>query len=259
LNTVKIGTLDISQFLLGSNPISGFSHLSREIDARMRHYFTTAQVKRLFRDAEALGVTTLLARADHHVMRLLMEYWDEGGSLKWIAQTCPEVGTIERGVQNAISGGASACFIHGGLVDHLFGEGKLDEIPPALEQIRAAGLPAGIAGHNPDVHRWAEQTLDLDFYMCCYYNPSSRAASPEHQAGAQECFVDEDRQVMTGLIQTLSRPVIHYKVMAAGRNNPDEAFAFVRSKLRPSDAVCVGVYDQDDPDMLKNNIQALCG
>jgi len=259
METVRIGTLEVSRFILGSNPISGFSHQSPEMDSRMRHYFTTSQVKRLFRDAESLGVTTVLARADHHVMRVLMEYWDEGGTLKWIAQTCPEVGAIERGVANAINGGASACFVHGGLMDHLFAEGRLDEVPPAIEQIRAAGLPAGIAGHNPDVHRWAADALDLDFHMCSYYNPSSRAQSPEHRPGIREWFLQEDREIMAGVIAGLSRPVIHYKVMAAGRNDPAEALAFVREHMRPTDAVCVGIYDESEPDMLRRDVEMFCG
>jgi hypothetical protein len=107
MDKVSIGALEVSRFIIGSNPMSGFSHQSGEMDARMRHYFTTQQIKRLLGDAEALGINTVIARADHHVMRLLMEYWDEGGKMQWIAQTCPELGTIERAVQNAISGSSA--------------------------------------------------------------------------------------------------------------------------------------------------------
>ena len=39
----------------------------------------------------------------------------------------------------------------------------------------ADNLPAGIAGHNPDVFRWAESvSLPVDFYMCAYYNSAHR-------------------------------------------------------------------------------------
>ena len=62
---------------------------------------------------------------------------------------------------------------------------------------------------------------------------------------------------MTGLIQGLSRPVIHYKIMAAGRNEPEEAFATAARNMRDSDAVCVGVYTQDDPYMLKQGVALL--
>jgi len=259
MKCIALGRLEVSRFILGSNPISGFSHQSPEMDSRMRHYFTSAQTKRLYRDAESLGVNTIIARADHHIMRLFMEYWDEGGKAQWIAQTCPEIGTMERGVANAINGGAKACYIHGGLMDNLFAQGKLDEVPKGIEMIRGAGMPAGIAGHNPEVFKWAERELDCDFYMCCYYNPSSRDQNPEHQAGSREWFLDKDRQIMVDLIATLSRPVIHYKIMAAGRNDPAEAIAFAKSHMRPTDAVCVGVYDENNPDMLRENVELFEG
>lgn len=258
MNTITLGTLDVSRFILGSNPISGFSHQSPEMDSRMRHYFTAAQIKRLFGEAESLGVTAVIGRADHHVMRVLMEHWDEGGTLRWIAQTCPEVGSIERGVLNALAGGASACFIHGGLMDHLFAAGRLDEVLPAIAQIRAAGLPAGIAAHDPAVHRWAARELDIDFHMCSYYNPIPRVDSPDHKHGTEERFESDDRQAMAETIQTLQRPVIHYKVMAAGRNDPEDAFAFARRQMRPGDAICVGIYDELDPNMLSRTVRAFC-
>jgi len=254
MDTVRIGSLEVSRFIIGSNPMSGFSHQSAEMDARMRHYYTTAQIKRLLRDAEALGINTVIARADHHIMRLLMEYWDEGGALQWIAQTCPELGTIERGVQNAINGGAKACYVHGGVMDYLLANGGLDEAARAVEMIRKAGMPCGVAGHDPEVFRWAESNLDVDFYMCCYYNPASRAHSPESTSGGTEWFSDKDRDLMIETISGLSKPAIHYKVMAAGRKTPEEGIGFAAEHLRPGDAVCVGIYDEGKPGMLAEDL-----
>jgi hypothetical protein len=257
LDTVQFGALPVSRLMLGSNPFSGFSHQSVERDLEMRHYFTTANLKAALSSAEALGITTLCARADHHVMRLLMEYRDEGGTLQWLAQTCPELGTIERGVQNAISGGAKACYVHGGVMDNLLANNRLDEVPAAIAMIRDAGLTAGIAGHNPRVFEWAEEHLDVDFYMCCYYNPTSRDKVADHVHGATEWFLAEDRQRMVEVIGKLGKPAIHYKVMAAGRNDPREALAFTAQHLRANDAVCIGVFPKDKPDMLAEDAQIL--
>lgn len=257
LDIVQFGNLTLSRLILGSNPFSGFSHQGVERDRAMRHYFTTDQIKATFRQAEAFGITTLCARSDHHVMRLLLEYWDEGGTLQWLAQTCPELGTIQRGIQNAINGGAKACYIHGGVMDNLLANNKLDELPECIDTIRNAGLIAGVAGHNPRVFEWAEEHLDVDFYMCCYYNPTSRDTVAEHVHGAAEWFLDEDRQRMVKVIGPLSKPAIHYKVMAAGRNQPEEAFAFAARHLRKNDAVCVGVFPKDNPEMLAEDARIL--
>lgn len=257
MDKIRLGSLEVSRFVIGGNPFSGFSHQCADLDRRMRSYFTVAQIKRLLHDAEALGVDTLVARADAFIVRLLMEYWNEGGRIQWVAQTCPEYLSTERSVQNAISGGAKAVYIHGGVMDNLYANNNLGEIPPAIRMIKAAGLPAGIAAHKPEVHRWAERELDVDFYMCSYYNPSDRAASAEGARAGDfsEAFDDEDRQAMVETLATLSKPVIHYKVLAAGRKTPAQAFAFVAKYLRPSDAVCVGVYDEDQPGMLREDVE----
>jgi len=254
VGTIHLGNLEVSRFIIGGNPFSGFSHHNSEADQRMARYFTCERIKATYREAERLGITTHLGRADHHIMRVLLEYWDEGGTIQWIAQTCPEVGTIERGVSNAIRGGAKACYVHGGVMDNLVAQGRLEEVPAAIRMIRDAGLPAGIAGHDPRVFAWAEQHLDCDFYMCSYYNSSRRAERPEHVAGSEEWFRAEDRDAMTEFIQTLSRPAIHYKLMAAGRNDPRDAFDYVARKLRPQDAVCVGIYQEGDPDQLAHDL-----
>ncbi len=257
IGTVKIGDLSVSRLIIGGNPFSGFSHQGNGRDAEMRHFYTVSRIKQTLRQAEQLGINAHMGRADHHVMRYLMEYWDEGGNITWMAQTCPELGTVEHGIDNAISAGAKACHIHGGTMDFLIANNQLDELPALIAKIRQAGLAAGIAGHATDVFTWAEENLDVDYYMCSYYNPIPRDEQAEHVSGTDEQFLDENRRAMTGLIASLSRPAIHYKVLAAGRNDPKEAFDFVARHLRPQDAVCVGVYTKDHPDSLAENLQLL--
>ena len=254
---VKLGHVSVSKFIIGGNPFSGFSHQSVERDRAMVDYYSTAKIKQALARAERLGINTHLGRADHHIMRVLNEYWNEGGKIQWIAQTCPELGTIERAVQNAIRGKAKACFVHGGETDLRLAQGKLDELPAAIAKIRAAGMPAGIAGHNPKVFEWAQANLDVDFFMCCYYNPSARDQNAGHVHGAKEWFRPEDRDRMLGVIAGLKAPVIHYKVLAAGRTPPAEAFDLVARHLRPQDAVCVGIHEGDKADMLDEDVKLL--
>jgi hypothetical protein len=251
---VRLGQVTVSRLMLGSNPFSGFSHQSPETDLEMKRYFTTERIKSTLRQAEALGVNTLIARTDHHVLRVLLEYWDEGGTIQWFAQTCPEVGDHHTCVSRAVSGGAKACHIHGGVMDYLYVQNKLAEIPPVIQMIRDQGLLAGIAAHNPKVIAWAEEHLDVDYYLCSYYNPIPRDEHAEHIAGLEERYLEEDRQAMTELIRGLSRPVVHYKVLAAGRNDPAEAFKVVTQTIRPADMVCIGVYGRNDPEMLRTDV-----
>ncbi|TFG72422.1 MAG: hypothetical protein E4H27_02630, partial [Anaerolineales bacterium] len=78
MKTIKLGPIPVSQFILGSNPFSGFSHQGTAMDDAMRRHFTTETIKATLREAAALGVNTLIARTDFHMIRVLLEYWDQG-------------------------------------------------------------------------------------------------------------------------------------------------------------------------------------
>ncbi len=255
--SVRFGDVEVSRLILGGNPLSGSSHMGPAKDLEMKRYFTAARIKDLYRQAESLGVTTHIGRADHHIMRLLLEYWDEGGSIQWIAQISPVLGAPQRGLRGALQNRPKAAFIHGGIMDHYLIHKRLDEVPALIAMIHDAGLPAGVAAHMPETLEWAEEHLECDFYLCSYYNPNPRDKTPEHLPGEEERFDPEDRDRMTATLRLLSRPAVHYKVLAAGRTDPAEAFPYVASRLRPNDAVCVGVYPRDRPDQLAQNVHLL--
>ena len=162
MNTVEIAGVRTSRFIIGSNPFSGFSHQGHDRDEQMRRWYTTARIKETLFRAQELGITTVTARTDHHVMRVLLEYWDEGGTLQWFAQTCPGVGPSEMCINRAASMNARACHIHGGVMDHLLAQGETDGVQADIDLIRSKGMIAGIAGHNVGVFEWAEKELDCD-------------------------------------------------------------------------------------------------
>jgi hypothetical protein len=141
-------------------------------------------------------------------------------------------------------------------MDFLYAQNRLDEVRPVIDQIHAQGMLAGIAGHNPKVFIWAEEVgLPIEYYMCAYYNPDRRDENAEHRHGAQEQFLESDRQQMVQVIPNLSKPVIHYKILAAGRNEVPTAFEFAANHLRSSDVVCVGVFPKHNPFMLEEDVQ----
>lgn len=254
LEHVQLGTLSISRLIIGGNPFSGFSHQSPQRDAEMREFYTDARVQATLRQAEALGIDTFLGRADGHIAGILKSYWAQGGAIRWVAQTASEAPTQPDGARFAVDAGCKACYIHGGRMEYMLANGLEDEIVETIRIIKDAGLPAGVAGHIPDIFTWAEAHLDLDFYMCSYYNPSPRDRQPWHDPDVAEQYRVEDRDRMLARIGTLSRPVIHYKVLAAGRTDPREGIAFAARQMRPGDAMCVGVYTRDSPGMIAEDI-----
>ena len=90
LRTVSLGPVKVSKLAIGGNPFSGFSHQGPERDREMRLYYTTERIKAALRKAEAAGINTFFGRADNHVMRMLEEYREKGGTIQWMAQSASE-------------------------------------------------------------------------------------------------------------------------------------------------------------------------
>jgi hypothetical protein len=238
LPTTHLGSLKVTRLIIGNNPFSGGSHFSGALDKEMTDYYTVARIKQTLHEAEDAGLNTYLGRADNHIMRMLNEYWNEGGRLQWIAQTAPERKSVEANIDQAIAAGARACFLHGGMVDTLFRAGDTANFGPWLHRIRDKGVVAGIASHNAQVLLKLDgMDLGAEFYMACFYDIYGRG----------EVYLPEDRAAMCAAIRQIGKPCIGYKIMAATRNDPEEAFEYAFAHIKPIDPVCVGIFTKYQP------------
>jgi hypothetical protein len=247
LPTIDLAGVTVSRLVVGGNPFSGNSHQSGELSREMRDYYTVERIKATLRACEAEGVNTFLGRADNHIGRMLIEYWNEGGAVQWIAQTAPERTSLPDNIRQVAAVGGKCCYLHGGHADRLVAEGRFDVIREALDVGRTVGLVMGVGGHDPDTHlRIAERELGAQFHCCSFYNLGGTRG---------ETYLPEDRDRMTDVARQLPVPVIGYKIMAAGRNDPEEAFRYAFSRLRPTDAVCVGVFPKHHPHEVEQNAE----
>ncbi|MGB9597890.1 MAG: hypothetical protein ACPL7B_16520, partial [Candidatus Poribacteria bacterium] len=57
------------------------------------------------------------------------------------------------------------------------------------------------------------------------------------------------------VIDTIRKPVVHYKVFAGGNKPIIEAFETMGKRIRPIDVACVGFFLKDDPDMIHQDIK----
>jgi hypothetical protein len=255
LPQICLGSLAVSRMIAGSNPISGFSHFSSERSRQMLDYFTVDAIKAHLRVCEEHGVNALVARADRFVMRILSEYWREGGRIRWIAQTAPEMKDPLANIRQAHQAGASAIFVHGGEVDRLYKDGAVEEIRARLDQIAALGLPAGVAAHEPlNLLDIQERGMPVDFYLVCMYNLTGyRGGSAE----PREEFAFSDRALALAALPQLRKPCIAYKVLGAGRLSLSDGLADVRKVLRKGDGVLIGMYPPDTSDIVGENVRAI--
>jgi len=259
MQTIKLGDVEVTRFILGGNPFSGFSHQNPQRDREMVRYYTVDRIKETLRKAEAAGIHTVIGRSDNHIKRLLWEYWDEGGTIQWIAQTASELGDQLQAIRTAARAGAKAVYLHGGIVDFWYAQGQTDLLAAALETMRECQVVGGFAGHDMRAHTWIRDNLQPDFQMCCYYDPSPRGDNPHHVGGHREKWDLERRQEMADFIPTLPWPAIHYKVFAAGNHSIEEGWQFLAQHLRPIDGVCIGHHLGDNPDMIAENVATFEG
>lgn len=251
LPQVPFGKISVSRLFVGGNPISGFSHLSREMDEEMMNYFSAANVKKLLAQCERAGITAWLSRADKHILRLLREYRNEGGKLHWIAQTATEMADFARNVRDAAAAGAVGVYLHGASTDQLWLNQRRGEIEERVKRIRSTGLRTGMATHIPEVIDWAEERgLDLDFYMACLYNFSRTHEEILELAGGPvtgEFFYEPDRQRMLARVKQTKKQCIVFKVYGAGRRCASRedrlaALGEVFASAKPQDCIVIGMY-----------------
>ena len=253
LPVVTIGNLQVSRLIVGGNPVSAISHQSAERDREMRDYYTTERIKQTLRQCEDVGINTFCGRADNHIMRVLNEYWNEGGTIQWLAQTAPERRSIEQNIQQAARAGAKAIYIQGGTVDQAMEDGCLEGLREPLELIHSLGCVSGIAGHNPESHLEAQEMgLPADLYMVCSYNLTGRRGKID-VADPDEKFHPDDPPAALACIQKLQKPCLAYKILAAGRRDPREAFADAFGGIKDTDAVVVGVFPKDQPTQIADD------
>ena len=242
LPSIRLGNLAVSRLILGSNPFFGFAHKPDGTGKRMQEFYSEERVMTVLDEAAAHGITAVWTPCYDRWISLWNRYREGGGKLKiWIGQ--PDV----RGDENmraaiaacARNGGRAIC-IQGERIDGEVRADRWNVVRGWLEHIKSFGLPAGMASHQPHTHLEAEQRgMPSDFYHQCVYQPENYS---------RECW---DQAMVT--VSKLSKPVVAYKVLAAGRVAPAEAFPELWTRLKPKDGLCVGVFPKDQPAQVAEN------
>ncbi len=250
--TVPIGRAAVGRFIVGHNPLSANSHLTEAIDAEMREYFTDENVIGLYRRAERLGVKTFMIRGDHRMLNWVELYRREGGKMNFIAQTASEMHDVFMNIRILAAAGAEGIYHHGTQTDKFWREGRIDDCLDYLKCMRDCGVAVGLGTHQPEIVDYAEQHgWDVDFYMCSFYNisrtPRESSVVTGRKEYGKERYLPGDREEMCRTIRGLGKPVLAFKILAAGRlcatqDDVKEGFRYAYTNIKPTDAVVVGLF-----------------
>ena len=249
LPTMKIGDLEVSRLIVGTNPFTGKSHLDPATDADMKSHFTEERVFAMLDQCQAVGINAVQSRGSMPVMSTLKKYRDLGGKLLWLAQTGKDLSTFDEELEEMMHYSPSAICIHGELSDALYLNGQLELLECLLTKMRRYGLPVGICSHFPEVLAYAEEKhLRPDYYMASVYNlflpDRSKDKNPEG-----ERFEESDAPKMYEVIRSLSAPTVALKILGAGRRcgtqeEVKQAFFEAFASMKVGDGVLVGMFDK---------------
>ena len=239
--------LKVTRLIVGANPFGGYSHQNAERDLEMREYYTVERIRETWARAEAAGINTMVTNNETpHVLQSVREYRRDGGTLQWIAQVNRRVQPdMSVDIREAVELGCKALYFHGGLVDDAYRRRDADTLRAWCDQARSYGVPAGVAGHAPEAHRWVDGLGIADFHAVCFFNCGSL------HDGKGSMFRLGDMVPAVDAIRAIRKPCIAYKIMGAGRIDPRKALEFAFTGIKPTDVVNVGMHRGDKDDMVE--------
>jgi len=238
--TIKLGGLEVSRLILGSNPFFGFSHGNPQASGdEMRTFYTPERIMAVLDAAADHGITAVWTPCYDHWIRTWNEYRQKGGKLKvWIGQPDSFDGMKDHITACAKNGGKAVC-MQGECTGRAIRAGQFDLVKGWLDHAKGLGLPAGLASHRPEEILAAEkQGLPAQWYHLT--------------VGIPDSYHQKDRDKALETIHRLDKPVVAFKTLGAGRFPPRDAFRYLFKRLRRKDGLCVGVLPRKRDEIAEN-------
>jgi hypothetical protein len=234
----------ISRIVLGGNLLTHYTH-SRDLKYVYKlaaHYNTEAKVLETLATAEAHGINCLnIHNVPKHIDVLRKHRRERGGKIQWII--CPtspvqkDMGPYKDEVRRLVDDGTEAIYLWGVRGDPLAREKKIDLIREAVEFPKTLGVPSGVGCHELEVVKVCEENkIPCDFYIKTFHH--HRYPSSKLNYDSMWCRNPEET---AAFMETVEKPWIAFKVMAAGAIPPQDAFSYALSN--GADAMLVGMFD----------------
>lgn len=247
----KLGNLEVGRIICGGNLISGFSH-SRDliyVSKLLKTYFTEKKVMDTFWLCEECGINTTAISARENEVKILNNYWKQGGKIQWIAPTYPKEKNYKENIDFAIDNGASAVMIMGNIGDDWARSGKFELMAETIDYIKSKGVSAGLAGHDIETIKGAERhQVGAEFYMKTLHSRNYWSWKPEQAKDKMvidnysvDNYWDRSPDETIAYMESLDKPWIAFKVLAAGAVHPKDGFRYAFEK--GADFACVGMFD----------------
>lgn len=261
--TGKLGKLTVTRLIAGHNLVGLQAH-SRDLiytSQLLRAYFTDDKVLETYQKYEENGINTSMLRIEARSVALAKRYMKErGGKLQWMAQLVVNEEDQTHDLEIAAEAGVVAAHVRGLEGDSLFKADRMDVIAKTLENIRKAGMVAGLATHALDPLIAAEKMgLNADYYMKTFNSARYWSAGPpavqdpnwkptkqqlvqsEYAPATHDNIWETTPRQTAEFFAKINKPFVAYKVLAAGAIHPRDGFKYAFEK--GADFVIAGMYD----------------
>ncbi len=253
----RLGNLEISRVIMGSNLISGWAHARDLIYANtlFKAYNTNQKILETFHLAEMAGVNAaFLTNVNYPLFNKYLKMY--GGKMQSICQTYLRDKDFYGDIDLAIANGAQTLYIQGGEGDRYVREGKIAMLGKAIEYIKKKGYMAGVGGHSLEVIKACErEAIPVDYYVKTFHHDQYWSAHPESER--VEFSVDYKRHLEHNKIhdnmfdlfpvqtaeymKEVKKPWLAFKVLAGGAIQPADGFRYAFEN--GADFICVGMFD----------------
>jgi hypothetical protein len=251
----KIGNVKLSRLILGGNLVAACMHCRdlKYVPQLARAYVTEEKIYQTFKVCEEHGINTVLETGAQFVNRYNKE---RGGHM----QIIPSFGVlpdhsdqlIKDRIKAIVDTGAPMFYMWGVSGDTLTRAGRVDRIARSIELAKAHGLPVGVGAHSLQVPMACEKArVPCDFYVKTLHSDNYKSAIPK-ELRREYIWLDEGRdwndnmwcinpEETIAFMQTVQKPWIAFKVLAAGAFLPRDGFSYAFKG--GADFAGVGMFD----------------
>ena len=238
MKTVKIKDKVFSKVVFGTNAIYGRSHFSHARDVEYSHRNTDAYIKKMLSKCMELGINAVETSANERIMKIISDLEAETKScLLLIGNTRIDNTSAMKSHHEKfhflIEHQADVCIIHSQFVDRPRKTNEIRGLKVLVDQIHDTGLIAGISTHRISTVELCE---DLGYNIDVYLFPLNSAGFmyPGYDG-------NESVEARIDLINSVDKPFILMKTLAAGRITPEEGLKFVLDHMKPIDILTLGL------------------
>jgi hypothetical protein len=256
----KIGNVSLSRLMIGGNLIGGWAH-SRDLmytSKLFTSYNTEAKVIETLELAQACGINTIQIdpRAAGPITKYNQTHTPPIQTMICLSLLADKAQMNEQ-IKRQVDLGATLLYSHGGETDgHMMSSGSIDVIGQMIDLIKAQGVPAGVGGHSLNMPIECEKNkLNPDYYVKTFHmdrywsaTPSARRKeydwfstdSSDHDANYDSMWCNNPDET-AAFMETVGKPWVAFKVMAAGAITP--RLAFLHAYRHGADFIIAGMFD----------------